>query len=182
MDSRGYFLCSIILDMLTMITGMARNGVIGKDNRIPWHLPADLQHFKRMTEGNTVLFGENTYHSIMGYYKRSGNPLPYGKIIVLSDSPCFRDPNVVIARSKQEVLNLAALEEIWVCGGMGVYKTFLDDADKLYITWVEADVEGDAYFPEIDFDKFVEVDRKFRPKDEKNEYDLSFVVYERKAG
>lgn len=166
--------------MLNLIVAIARNGVIGKNNQIPWHLPADLKYFRDAVAGKTVLFGQNTYYSVKSYYAKAGKTMPYGKIIVLSDVPCFRDPNVVIVRSKQEVLRLAKLEEIWICGGMGVYTTFLEDADKYYITWVEANIDGDAYFPVIDFSKLKEVSAVSRFKDEKNAYDLTFTVYERK--
>jgi dihydrofolate reductase len=166
--------------MVNLIVAMARNRVIGNKNRIPWRLPADLGYFKRMTEGRTVLFGENTYKSVMGYYEKSGRSIPYGKIIVLSDDPDFSAMNATVIRSVEEGLKMAEAEEIFISGGMGVYRSFLPHADKLYITWVEADIEGDARFPEIDFDGFTEVSRRFREKDEKNAYDMSFAVYERK--
>jgi dihydrofolate reductase len=168
--------------MVNLVAAMARNRVIGRGNKIPWHLPADLGHFKRVVEGKTVLFGENTYKSVMAYYEKSGRPVPYGKIIVLSDDPAFEvsGNDAVVIRSVEEGLELAETEEIYICGGMGVYRTFLPYADRLEITWVEADVEGDAYFPEIDFSSYREVSRRFREKDERNEYDMSFAVYERK--
>ena len=167
--------------MISLITAMARNGVIGRGNRIPWHLPADLGYFARTVRGKTVLFGENTYKSVVGYYAKSGRALPYGRIIILSDNPDFgvAGENEVLIRSVEEGLKLAETEEVFVSGGMGAYVSFLPYADKLYITWVEADVEGDAYFPEIDLSEYTEVSREFRGRDERNEYDMSFTVYER---
>jgi len=196
--------------MLYLITAMAQNGAIGKNNQIPWHLPADFQHNKQTVMGKTILFGANTYESVIGYYQLSGRPVPYKEIIVLTDDPNFKptpgimhisNPEdldsaihseiadkiiakplpITIAHSVDDVLALAQDKDIYVSGGLGAYKAFLPLVDKLYITRIEADIDGDTYFPEVDFSKFKEIAHTFRPKDEKNIYDINFITYERKT-
>ena len=162
--------------MLSIIVAIARNGVIGRGNQLPWHLPADLKYFKETTTNKTVLMGKNTYESIVGYL---GHALPNRKNIVLSDTP-INNPEITTIYSIDEAITLAQDDDIFVIGGRMVYQTFLPLVDKLYITWVESDIDGDVFFPDIDFTKFTEISAVKHPKDSKTPHDLTFTIYERK--
>lgn len=125
-----------------LIAALARNRVIGRDNRLPWRLPADLRFFKQTTMGKPLLMGRRTWESI-------GRPLPGRRMIVLSRDPGYQAPGGAVARSLDEALDLAgAVSEIMVIGGAILYQQTLPQAERLYLTRVEADVPGDAWFPE----------------------------------
>ena len=127
---------------LALIAALARNRVIGRDNRLPWHLPADLRFFKQTTMGKPLLMGRRTWESI-------GRPLPGRRMIVLSHDPDYRALGCAVARSLDEAVELAgAVPEIMVIGGASLYRQTLPLADRLYLTLVDADVPGDAWFPE----------------------------------
>lgn len=127
---------------LALIAALARNRVIGRDNRLPWRLPADLRFFKRTTTGKPLLMGRRTWESI-------GRPLPGRRMIVLSRDPNYQAPGCMMARSLDEAVELAgAVPEIMVIGGAALYRQTLPLADRLYLTRVEADVPGDVWFPE----------------------------------
>jgi dihydrofolate reductase len=129
---------------LALIVALARNRVIGRDNRLPWHLPADLRFFKRTTMGKPLLMGRRTWESI-------GRPLPGRRMIVLSRDPAYQTPGCAVARSLDEALEVAgAVPEIMVIGGASLYAQTLPLAERLYLTCVDADVPGDAWFPEWD--------------------------------
>ena len=168
---------AIISNMLSLITAIARNGVIGQGNKLPWHLPADLKYFKKTTSGKTVLMGANTYNSIASYL---GHGLPDRENIVLSNDPTFNPTDATVVRNLDEALDASAGKDTFVIGGRMVYQTFLPLVDRLYITWVEADIEGDVLFPDIDFADFSEISRVCYPQDAKNAYNLTFAIYERR--
>jgi dihydrofolate reductase len=127
---------------LTLIAALARNRVIGRDNRLPWHLPADLRFFKRTTMGQWLLMGRRTWESI-------GRPLPGRRMIVLSREPDYQAPGCMVAQSLDAALELAgAVPEVMVIGGATLYQQTLPRAERLYLTRVEADVPGDTWFPE----------------------------------
>ncbi|TNF35149.1 MAG: dihydrofolate reductase [Gammaproteobacteria bacterium] len=135
---------------VALIVGMAENGVIGRDNTLPWHLPADLQYFKRMTLGKPIIMGRKTFESI-------GRPLPGRTNIVLTRQPGFAPAGVVVAANLDEALRLGqaqaardGADEVMVIGGAAVYAEALPVADRLYITRVHLSPEGDARFPEPD--------------------------------
>ena len=131
-----------MISPLTLIAALARNRVIGRDNRLPWHLPADLRFFKRTTMGKPLLMGRRTWESI-------GRPLPGRRMIVLSRDSDYQVPGCAVARSLDEAVELAgAVPEIMVVGGATLYQQTLPRAERLYLTRVEADVPGDAWFPE----------------------------------
>ena len=162
--------------MISMIAAMAENRVIGNKNAIPWHLPADFKYFKETTLGKTIVMGLNTFNSI------GGKPLPGRKHIILTlDKDYIAPENCVAAHSIEEVLEMAKdVEELMICGGASVYKQFLPLSQKIYLTYVHANPEGDTYFPEVDLAEWNEVSRTDCKADEKNKYDYSFVVLERK--
>jgi dihydrofolate reductase len=162
--------------ILSMISAVAENRVIGNKNSLPWHMPADFKYFKEATLGKTLIMGLNTFNSI------GGKPLPGRKHIILSNDSNFVAPeNCVIAHSIEQAIELAKSDqEVMVCGGASVYKQFLPLAQRLYITEIHASPEGDTYFPEVDLAEWKEVKRIDCKADEKNNYDYSFVVLERK--
>jgi Dihydrofolate reductase len=164
------------IHMLSMIVAIARNGVIGRDNQLPWHLPADLKYFKETTTGKAVLMGKNTYDSIVGYL---GHGLPNRENIVLT-SDTSSIPEVTTVHTVESALELAKSRDIFIIGGRKVYETFLPYVDELYITWVEANIEGDVTFPKLNLDEFTEISKVSRPRDAKNIHDLTFSIYRRK--
>lgn len=133
--------------MIKLIWAMDKNNLIGKDNKIPWHIKEDLLYYKKQTAGQTVFMGLSTYYSLKGYYKTK--PLPYGKIYVASLDDVKLSDAIVI---KDAVTFFKECnEDLFVVGGASIYKLSLPYADMLYISIIKGDYEGDAYFPKIDF-------------------------------
>lgn len=163
--------------IISIISAIAENRVIGSKNNLPWYLPADLKHFKNMTLGKTIVMGANTFKSI------GQKPLPNRKNIVLSNDANYKVPEgCVIATSIGQVLEIAKNEEeLMICGGASVYAQFLPLAQRLYLTYIHHDFGGDIFFPEFDAKQFKEVSREDHQPDEKNLYSYSFVVLERKT-
>ncbi len=158
-----------------MIAAVAENKVIGNKNALPWHLPADFKYFKETTLGKTIVMGLNTFKSI------GEKPLPERKNVVLNNDPNYIAPEgCFLAKSIEEVLEMAKSEEVMVCGGASVYKQFLPYADRLYLTFIHQNFEGDTYFPEINTVEWKEIRREDHKADEKNSFDYSFVVLEKK--
>ena len=137
--------------MISLIWAMTKDFVIGKENRIPWHIKEDLLYYKSHTEGKVVFMGENTYYSLKGYYRN--RPLPYGKIYVASLNKELKLEDATVVFDAVAFLKQTE-EDLWVVGGASIYKLALPYADRLYISWVKEKYEGDTYFPEIDFSKF----------------------------
>jgi dihydrofolate reductase len=161
---------------LSIIAAVAENGIIGKDNRLPWKLSGDLKYFSQLTTGKTVVMGLNTYQSILSIL---GKPLPNRKNIILTfqADPKIADQQVT---SWEEIKKLAETKEIFIIGGASVYRQALDLADKLYITRVQASPEGDVSFPPILETTWRLVSSQPAIKGEKDEYDYTFQIYERK--
>jgi dihydrofolate reductase len=129
---------------ITLLVACARNGAIGRDNALPWHLPEDLKHFKETTLGHPIVMGRRTFESI-------GRPLPGRRTIVVSRDPGWAHPGCERAGSLDEAIGLCAgSPEVFVVGGAQVYAEALPRADRLLVTDIELDVEGDAFFPPID--------------------------------
>lgn len=167
---------------LAVIVAAAENGVIGRNNGLPWHLPQDLRYFKRVTMGKPIVMGRKTFESI-------GRPLPGRANIVITRNPDFTAEGVRVVASLDEALRLAGdialidgAQELVVIGGAEIYKASIPRADRLYITEVHATVQGDAFLPEIDWVHWCEVGREHHAASDANPYDYSFVVYERAAG
>jgi dihydrofolate reductase len=153
---------------------MDRNRLIGKENRLPWHLPADLAHFKQVTMGKPIIMGRKTYESI-------GRPLPGRTNIVLSRSADFHAEGVVTANTLQQALDIAAAEdEVMIIGGSTIYELALPRADRLYLTYVENSFEGDAWFPDFDLEQWQIIASEEHGADEKNACAYRFVTCERK--
>ena len=162
---------------LGMIVAMDLDGVIGRDSDLPWHLPADLKHFKDTTMGCPMIMGRRTYDAI-------GRPLPGRTSVVITRDDEWYVPGVEIVNSIAEALDIAGIEAgadgwAWVIGGGAIYAALLPHCERLLVTHVEARVEGDTWFPYIDWDQWVEVSREQHPVDEKNTIDSAVATYER---
>lgn len=162
--------------MLSMIVAMGENRVIGKDNTMPWHLPNDLQYFKKVTLGKTIIMGRKTFESL-------GRVLPDRKHIVLTRSSTTFPEEVEVVHDIADILAYVKRhqdEEIFIIGGGQLYSHMLPYADKLYVTLIKEEFAGDVYFPEIDETEWRLTKKEKGIKDEKNPYDYYFLVYERK--
>ena len=158
--------------IISMIAAMAKDRVIGKDNQMPWHLPADFAWFKRCTMGKPVIMGRKTYESI-------GRPLPGRHNIVVSRDVNLAIEGVTTVISIDHALEAAGdVDEGMIIGGGAIYKACLPQADKLYVTYIDAQIEGDTQFPHWG-DMFEETYSENYLADEKNAYDMRFVVLER---
>ena len=164
---------------IALIWAMSRNRVIGRNNALPWHLPGDLKYFKRVTMGKPLIMGRKTHESI-------GRPLPGRANIVISRNPDYQAEGVKVVQSLDEAIRLAenialidGAEEAIVMGGAEIYALALPHADRLYMTQVHAEVDGDAYFPEVDIEQWHELGRDDFSAEGPNPYDYSFVVLER---
>ncbi len=164
--------------MISIIVAMAKNNVIGSLNKLPWYLPRDLKHFSSTTKGHTVIMGRNTYLSIV---ERLGKPLPERKNIVVSSQKDFSAPECIVVNTLDEALEMSPKdEEVFVIGGAQLYKSALPYAQRLYITHVEAEINGDAFFPEFNLEDWQVVSEEHHESDEKNQFGATFKIYERK--
>lgn len=159
---------------LSLIWAMADNRVIGIDNRLPWKLPADMQWFRQNTLGKPIIMGRLTFESF------GARPLPGRRNIIISRNPTYAADGIETYPSLEEALNATQDDdETMVIGGMSIYQQALPLADRLYMTLVHAQVEGDAWFPEFDLHQWRETERRDFPADENNPYPYSFVVLNR---
>ncbi|GHD35376.1 type 3 dihydrofolate reductase [Parahalioglobus pacificus] len=165
---------------LSLIVAAARNGVIGRNNALPWHLPEDLKYFKRVTMGKPILMGRKTFESI-------GRALPGRTNLVITRNNEWQAEGVQGVRSLEAALSLAedialidGVDELMVIGGAQIYAEALPRAERIYLTEVDADVEGDAYLPAIDRSAWREVSREVHAPSETNPYPYSFVVLDRR--
>jgi dihydrofolate reductase len=152
---------------------MAQNRIIGNKNQLPWHLPADLKYFKSVTLKKPIIMGRKTFESI-------GKPLPERMNIVISSNPNFQSSDIYVASSLENAIALAGdAKEIMIIGGAKVFAEALSKVKRLYITLINANINGDAYFPEINLDEWTEISRQNFNADDKNPYDYSFIILER---
>jgi dihydrofolate reductase len=170
--------------MISLVVALSKNNVIGAKNRIPWLLRADLIHLKRLTKDQVVVLGRKTYESMVHYYEKSGREMP-GKLYLVVTSQASYTPQTqkaMVAHSISEVLEQAkSLEsDLFVIGGEEIFKAMLPYADTLYITEVDAEIDGDTYFPDLSDEEWEEIEREHHTKDEKNQYDYSFVTKARR--
>ena len=157
--------------IISLIAAMANNRVIGKDNEMPWHLPADLAHFKAVTLGKPIIMGRKTYESI-------GRPLPGRKNIVISRNNSYTLEGCETVSSLEKAMELVSdVEELMIIGGGYLYSQTLSQADRLYLTFIDLDVDGDTQFPEFEHLELTEVKREKHLKDEKNPHDYQFVDF-----
>ncbi|WP_207062303.1 dihydrofolate reductase [Motiliproteus sp. SC1-56] len=166
---------------LALIVAQSRNRVIGRNNKLPWHLPKDLQYFKSVTLGKVIIMGRKTFESI-------GRPLPGRTNVVVTRDASYSRPGIEVAHSLEEALAKAeavslinGAEEALVIGGGELYQQALPRAQRLYLTQVHADVCGDAYFPALEAAQWQEVAREDYPAEEPNPYPYSFIVLDRRG-
>ncbi|CDT96926.1 dihydrofolate reductase [Vibrio diabolicus] len=158
--------------IISMIAAMADNRIIGKDNQMPWHLPADFAWFKRCTMGKPAVMGRKTYESI-------GRPLPGRLNIVISRDETLKIEGVTTVTSIEQALDVAGdVEEVMIIGGGAIYAACLPMANKLYVTHIEAAIDGDTQFPDWG-DQFKETYSETYQADEKNAYNMRFTVLEK---
>jgi dihydrofolate reductase len=157
--------------MISIIVATAKNNVIGKKNALPWYLPEDLKHFKKVTDGQIVLMGSKTFESIVDRLKK---PLPNRTSVVISSRADYPVPEgVLLYTNLDQALADFKDKNLFVIGGASIYNQTIDKADKLYVTEVDQEIDGDAFFPEINKSIWQEVSRE--PHE-----GLNFVIYEKK--
>lgn len=158
---------------VSVIAALARNRVIGIGNRLPWRLPEDLAHFKALTIGRPVLMGRKTFESL-------GRPLPGRTNVVITRNPEYRPVGCLVAGSVSDAIALCGdVEEIFFIGGAELYAQAIPLADRLYLTEVDVEVAGDAWFPEYDRAAFREIERTARVGEKGDALRFDFAVYER---
>ena len=159
---------------VSLVVAAAKNNVIGRDGELPWHLPDDLRHFKRLTTGKPIIMGRRTFESI-------GRPLPDRHNIVMTRDPDYAAAGCDVVTSVSDALKLAGDDtEVMVIGGGQVYRDFLPRADRIYLTRVQAEIDGDTYFPEIDASDWQLVSSEHHDADEKHAYAFEMMVFERR--
>jgi dihydrofolate reductase len=160
---------------VSLIAAVSDDGVIGRDGGLPWHLPRDLKHFKATTSGHHLIIGRRTWDEV-------GKPLPGRTMVVVTRSLRFEAAGATVVHSLEEALEVSKKdEEPFVGGGAYIYRMALarDLVDRLYLTRVHAEVEGDTFLPEIDFDDWELISSEHHEPDEKNVYACTFEVWER---
>lgn len=156
---------------ISIIVAMAKNRVIGRDNDMPWHLPADLQHFKKTTLDKPIIMGRKTYESI-------GRPLPKRHNIIISRNADYSVEGCDVVGSLEEAIKIAGdVDELFIIGGGFLYEQTIDKADRLYLTFIDLDVEGDTLFPEYEHLALRKIASEHHQKDEKNPYDYEFTEF-----
>jgi len=159
--------------VISLIAAMAKNRAIGIENRLPWHLPADLQHFKKLTLGKPILMGRRTWESLPGL-------LPQRPHIVITRDPQYLAEGATVVHSIDSALAAAGdVPEVMIVGGAHFYQQMLPLADRLYLTEVEVDVEGDAFFPEFELSDWQLLSHETNQPDEKSGFAYTFLTYQR---
>lgn len=170
----GYPAGPMLPPRIALIVAMDENRLIGREGDLPWRLPNDLAHFKRLTMGHPILMGRKTWESL-------GRPLPGRRNIVLTRDTAYVAEGGEVLHSLDEALRAAQDSEmIFVIGGAEIYAMAMGQADRLYVTHVKAQLEGDTWFPEMDPAQWVEMEREEHAADTRNEHDHDFVIYDRR--
>ena len=162
--------------IISAIVAMNPDGLIGDQNKIPWHLPADLKYFKKITLGHHILMGRKCFDSI-------GKSLPGRKNIVVTKNPTFIVTDCISTNSIEEGILIAQQnkeEEMFILGGGEIYRQSMHLVNKLYLTMVQFNGSGDVFFPQIDYDEWSLISDEKHTSDDKNNYDYSFLIYKRK--
>jgi dihydrofolate reductase len=160
--------------MISFIVAMDKHRVIGKNNQLPWHLPADLKFFKKVTMGHPIIMGRKTHESI-------GKPLPGRENVIVTRNLNYHSDGCLVIHSVEELLQYAQgkQEEVFVIGGAELFKEVFPYTDRLYLTQIDEEFEGDTYFPEFHLNEWILLSQEKGIKDEKNPYDYSFNIYKR---
>jgi len=158
---------------LSIVVAMDNNRLIGRNNQLPWHLPADLDYFKKITTGKSILMGRKTYESI-------GRPLPNRRNIVITRNPKISIPSCEVVSSLERAIDITKDEsEVMVIGGASLCEQVLPQVDRLYITKIDEEFEGDIYFPKYNQLSWHQVSCEFHQKDASNPYSYQFIVLDR---
>lgn len=161
--------------MISFVVAMDQNRAIGKENQLPWHLPADLAFFKRVTTGHTIVMGRKTFESI-------GRPLPNRRNIIVTRDDSYTAEGCEVVTTKSEVLELAEEnKEMFVIGGTEIFSLFWDEVDRLHVTYIDEVFEADTYFPNIEESEWTLTSIDVGTVDEKNKYPHEFRMYDRKS-
>lgn len=159
--------------MVSIIAAMGRNRVIGRDNSLVWHLPADLKHFKETTMSKPVIMGRKTFESM-------GKALPGRTNVVITRKSDFKAPGCLVANSLEQALEMVSKEpEVFIAGGGEIYRQAIPLTDRMYITIIDHDFDGDTFFPAFFAPEWTIVEEKIHPADEKNNYPMIFRTYDR---
>ena len=161
--------------MIAIVVAVAENNVIGKDNQLIWHLPADLRFFKNLTMGHPILMGRKTFESI-------GKPLPGRTTVIITRQPDFEAPGCIVVNSVDAAISEAQTidQDVYIIGGAEIYKQALAKTDTIYLTRVHHTFEGDTFFPELDENDWEMISEEKHEPDEKNKYSYSFITLKRK--
>ncbi len=158
---------------VSLIVAMARNRVIGRDNRLPWHLPADLKRFKQLTMGHHIVMGRKTWESI-------NRLLPGRTSVIVTRNPRFQLQGAKIARSVEDAVRQCGDDtDVFIIGGEQIFHTALPLAQRLYLTTIEADVEGDTYMPQLDLSQWQLIGQESNPANETNALPWTLTIFER---
>ncbi len=161
--------------MLSIIVAKAKNNVIGKNNKLLWHISDDLKRFKELTRNHTIIMGRKTFESL-------GRVLPNRKHIVFSNNPDFKvdDENVEVVHSMLQIQEyIESEEEAFVIGGAIIYNLLMPYVKKMYVTEIDKEFEGDTFFPRINKETWKEISREKGPEDSENKFTYEYVIYER---
>ncbi|HLB41950.1 MAG TPA: dihydrofolate reductase [Gammaproteobacteria bacterium] len=161
--------------IISAIVAMTESRVIGKNNQLPWHLPADLKHFKAITTGHAILMGRKTFASI-------GKPLPHRTNLIMTRDPLFQATGGLVMYNIQAAIHWATnnnIEKIFIIGGAEMYQQWLPYIQRIYMTIVHAQFEGDTYFPELQDNEWKEIKRETHPADTANPYAYSLLVLDK---
>jgi dihydrofolate reductase len=161
--------------IISQIVAISRNRVIGKDNKLPWHMPDDLAYFFRMTRGRHIVIGRKNYEA-------NGKALPDRVNIVVTRQKTYKAPGCIIVHNPEDAIQYARSEgekEAFISGGSGIYRATLDITDRIYLTLIDAEVEGDTFYPELDMTQWKIVSEIKHRADARNKYDYSYFIFER---
>jgi dihydrofolate reductase len=163
---------------ISLIAALSRNRVIGRNNDLPWHLPDDMKYFMQTTKGHNVIMGRKNYDSIPEKFR----PLPNRTNIVVTRQAGLKLPNCVVVHSLEEAVAIAreaGERELFIIGGAAIYQLGMPLANRLYLTEIDATIDGDTYFPDFQKSLWKEVSRQHHPADERHAFPFDFVIYER---
>ena len=164
--------------IISLIAALSKNRVIGKNNDLPWHLPDDMKYFMQTTKDHHVIMGRKNYDSIPEKFR----PLPNRTNIVVTRQKDFSAPNCTIVNSIEQgiaIAKKAGEQETFIIGGAQIYKEGMALTQRMYLTEIQAEIQGDTHFPEITYGKWKEISRIHHPADEKHKFKFDFVIYDR---
>ncbi len=165
--------------VISLIAAVSSNRVIGKDNDLPWKLPDDMKYFMETTKGHHVIMGRKNYESIPDKFR----PLPNRSNIVITRQANFNAPGCIVVHSIERALDIAnnnGESEVFIIGGAEIYKQGLANTQRMYLTEIDATIDGDTFFPDFEKNDWIETSRIPHEADDRHQYEFDFVIYERK--